>query len=95
MTAPMVQPQPLPTQWHWSAVQGSGGQGAVVVQIHDPSGVKVSFLDPDTAEQVGNGLLAMAKQARTGLVVASPGEVSAVRAMVGDAMKAQGLGARY
>ena len=42
---------------------------AVVVQITGPAGVKVSFLPPLVAQQVGEQLIDHSRQARSGLIV--------------------------
>ncbi|MGN6609988.1 MAG: hypothetical protein ACTHMS_23630 [Jatrophihabitans sp.] len=74
MTAPVVQPQPSPVQWKITPLPQAPG-GAVVIEAQHVAGSFVGFVDPDTAEQLANGLLQAARQARSGLVVAPAGAV--------------------
>ena len=69
MTEQIPQPAPLPEHWAIAIAQMTDGTKQVVVQISGPAGVKVSFLPPLVAQQVGEQLIDHSRKARSGLIV--------------------------
>lgn len=68
-TAGMVPPQPVPMTWTVDRVQTDAGTPVVLIRVYDPTGVKVYFLDPDFARQIGNNIVG----ATGGIEVPKPG----------------------
>lgn len=75
MTNPpeVVQPQPSPETWMVSPVDTTEGPKMVMIRIASLSGVHVSFLDQEAAENIGKQIIAIAQTARSSLVVPGPG----------------------
>jgi hypothetical protein len=68
--AQQIGPQPVPQSITVGGAR-DGTQAYVIVQIAGPTGVHVTFLPPGTAISLADQLAAAARQAKTGLVVAS------------------------
>lgn len=67
-----VQPVAVPTDAEVGKASTPGGE-LVALVLHSANGSFTFFFDPDRAEAVASGLLEMARQARTGLVIAKGG----------------------
>lgn len=67
---PQVGPQPVPQQVNVTTVQGPNGS-MVLVQITGPTGIYVTFIDPEAAVAIAKQISDAAATAKTGLVVAA------------------------
>jgi hypothetical protein len=70
---PMVQPQPMPTQFTVGQVRSDQGAMLVVLQVFTPGGQAVYFLDADAAIQVGQSLRLSGKAAKSDLILPGNG----------------------
>jgi hypothetical protein len=64
-----VPPQMVPTDAEVGKATVPGGE-LVALMLHSANGSFTFFFDPERAESVAAGLLEVARQARTGLVIA-------------------------
>ena len=70
MQQQMVAPQPVPMTIQMSSTQDMQGNKFVVLMIQHPVGQTVLHFDPQSADQIGDGLKDAARLARTGLEIA-------------------------
>jgi hypothetical protein len=64
LAAQMIAPQPVPTQFAVDVVPLEDGSAVVVLQVLDPTGTHVSFLDPATARRLASLLVDHAQRAQ-------------------------------
>lgn len=65
-----VTPQPVPTAVQLASTRSVNGDKFVIITLTTPVGQNIYFLDPDSAEKIGEGLKETARLARTGLEIA-------------------------
>jgi len=65
----IVQPQPVNESWVVAPVTFEDGTKRVVIQIFSPTGTHVSFIPPEHCQSLGEQIIAVGRQAQTGLVI--------------------------
>jgi hypothetical protein len=68
----VIEPRPVPVLPS-VAVMKTGGRDVVAICLSTQAGATYGFLDPNTAERLGQALLQLAQQARSGLSVVEGG----------------------
>lgn len=67
---PSINPYPVPTAVQLAPSRDSSGNKFVMITFTTPIGQNVFFLDPESADKIGDGLKETARFARTGLELA-------------------------
>ncbi|HET6910189.1 MAG TPA: hypothetical protein VFH54_12675 [Mycobacteriales bacterium] len=67
----VIAPQPTPQSYVLNNVRLPDGNQLVALSFYSATGHYVAFIDPDSAERLGNELAAHASSARAGLIVAA------------------------
>jgi hypothetical protein len=67
----VVPPSPVPQRVETKVLPMSDGTQAVVLEIHDASGVKYVFLNSAGAKELGDSLLNASREAGSGLITAT------------------------
>ena len=66
----VVPPMPVPMSMQLTSGRGQGGEQYVILILQTPVGQHIYHFDPESAENLAEGLVDTARVARTGLEIA-------------------------
>lgn len=72
-----IHPAPVPCQFVCAIGTGPDGSHVVVMQFFTPQGQTILFWEPDTALKIAGQIQLQARQAKSGILAAPAGDLSA------------------